>query len=288
VTYPFRQARYVYGTRKGTLGLCLHMSEGGDELVDYLAGDPARGVSSNFALLTTGVTWRMTGYDIASGSLNPDDRSSDKGYYGHSTLVDVLGDHWTDPNTWCISIEIAGHAAVGPNDKQIAALGDWAADMRARFPTLRGAFGHADQTDTKGCPGTTAAMKTAFVAVGGHGPWEVDVSEQVIEFSAPIAFTADDPANGAASWAADPPHEPLSRVMGNLQVDATVYIPDGIPHGRFVRIITGVTGRRIASVGSVTPTPAAPADCVQAIADGKAAQQEADRAAAIAAIEAAL
>jgi hypothetical protein len=171
MTYPYRAARFDYGPRKGTLGLCAHMSEGGDELVGYLAGNPARGVSANFALLTTGVMWQMLPNANASGSLNPADRSTDKAYYGHKYLVDVLGDHWTDPNTWVISLEIAGHAATGPNAKQVAAIVAWAADMKSQFPTLRGAFGHADQTDTKGCPGTTAAMRGVFDAIGGHGLW---------------------------------------------------------------------------------------------------------------------
>jgi hypothetical protein len=175
VSYPYRAARYQYGPRKGTLGLALHHSEGGDELVDYLAGNPARGVSANFALLQTGVMWQMTPLSTASGSLNPADRSTDKGYYGHSTLVAVLGDHWPDPNTWCISLEIAGHAATGPNPRQVEAIVKWAADMKVVFPTLRGAFGHADQTDTKGCPGTTPAMKSVFERIGGHGLWKGDM-----------------------------------------------------------------------------------------------------------------
>jgi hypothetical protein len=169
-TYPYVQARYDFGVRKGpTLGLMLHGSESESGLVGYLTRDPARNVSANFVCERTGRMVQMLDIDHASGSLNPQDRSSDKAYYGHQHLVDVLGQWWTDPNSAVISVEIEMYAAKGPNDAQVASLIDWGKDMRQRFPSIRGALGHADQTDTKGCPGSTPAIKAAFAGIGGHG-----------------------------------------------------------------------------------------------------------------------
>jgi hypothetical protein len=169
-TYTYVQARYDFGVRKGpTLGLMLHGSESESGLVGYLTRDPARNVSANFVCERTGRMVQMLDIDHASGSLNPNDRSSDKAYYGHQHLVDVLGAWWTDPNSAVISVEIEMYAAKGPNDAQVASLIDWGHDMRQRFPSIRGALGHADQTDTKGCPGSTPLIKSAFAGIGGHG-----------------------------------------------------------------------------------------------------------------------
>jgi hypothetical protein len=180
--YPWKTG-IDYGVRQGTLGLDFHMAEGGDGTVDYLARrqgetDAAwrtrvRGVSANAVCKSDGTIYNMVAWDHAAGALNPADRSTwDKGYYGAKYLQAVLGSHWPDPNTWSIAIEICGYRAIGPTDAQVRACVAWGADMRHRFPTLRGAFGHADQTDTKGCPGTTPNMKAIFAGVGGHGLWD--------------------------------------------------------------------------------------------------------------------
>ena len=181
-TYPFVPSYWDdYGTRDQTLGLMLHMAEGSGT-VGYLDKNfppggrpPPRGVSVHFVCELDGTLVQMLQLNQASGSLNPNDRSTDKAYYGHSHLVDVLGDWWPNPNEAVISIEIEGFAATGPNVKQRSALTLWAADMVRRFPTIRGALGHADQTNTKGCPGTTAAMKAVFASIGGHGLWPKEV-----------------------------------------------------------------------------------------------------------------
>lgn len=181
MTYPFRQG-IDYGPRKGTLGLALHMSEGGDGLVDYLARRPGetdaqwrtriRGVSANACFLSDGTVWQMVDWTHASGSMNPADRNpATTGYYNGTIIRDVLGDHYVDPNAWSISAEIAGRRADGPTDAQVRAVIAWGRDMAAMFPTLRGAYGHADQTDTKGCPGTTPNMRAIFDGLGGHGLW---------------------------------------------------------------------------------------------------------------------
>jgi hypothetical protein len=173
MSYPFVPAYWDnYGPRKGPLlGIGLHMAEGGGTVgyLDKIGTIPPRGVSVHAVCDRAGVVTQMLKWTDASGSLNPGDRSTEKGYYGHSVLVAVLGDWWTDPNSAIVSMEIEGMAATGPNALQVPAVIAWGLDMRRMFATIRGAFGHADQTDTKGCPGTTAAMKAIFAGIGGHG-----------------------------------------------------------------------------------------------------------------------
>jgi hypothetical protein len=180
-TYPFKQG-LDYGLRKGTLGLAFHMSEGRDGLVNYLARHTGetnaewskriRGVSANACILSDGTVWNMVAWHHASGSMNPADRNNaTSGYYNGTVIKAVLGSHFVDPNAWSISCEIAGFRAEGPTAKQVAAAVAWGEDMKSRFSTLRGAYGHHDQTDTKGCPGTTANMKRIFEELGGHGLW---------------------------------------------------------------------------------------------------------------------
>lgn len=196
MTYPFRQSYYHdYGDRKGTLGLDFHMSEGGDGLLDYL-GDggtpPLRGVSANYANLSDGTIWRMLGWNETAGTLNPADRATDTTYYGPRFLKAVLGDHWPDPNVWSISMEIAGYRDKGPTRPQVESAVAWAADMKARFPTLRGAFGHHDQSP-KGCPGTTPNMLEIFQRIGGHGLWTPTAEDPVGVNIVLQATTGSDP-----------------------------------------------------------------------------------------------
>lgn len=164
-----------YGPRKGpTLAVLFHMAEGGGTVgyLDKSGSAPARGVSVHYVIEYDGSAVRMLDLDDACGGLNPNDRSTDKAYYGHSTLVAVLGDWWRDPNSATIQFEYEGFQAKGPNPAQIATGVRIVRDLRKRFPELRGALGHADQTDTKFCPGTTAAMRSLFDQVGGHGLWK--------------------------------------------------------------------------------------------------------------------
>jgi hypothetical protein len=194
--YPFKQG-IDYGPRDGTLGLSFHMTEGGDGTLGFLqrhAGESmgewvnrVNGVSCNALLLTDGTIVQMLDWGHASGNLNPGDRAGEYGYYGHHHLVDVLGTHWTDPNTWTISMEICGyrstatapstwHLPPGPTPAQTAAAIAWGKEMTGRFPTLRGATGHHDQSP-KGCPGTTDNMKAIFDGIGGHGLWPEEVPD---------------------------------------------------------------------------------------------------------------
>jgi hypothetical protein len=177
VAYRYLQG-IDYGLRDGTLGLSFHMSEGFDGLPEYLARhsgetnqewrDRVRGVSCNAAILSTGEVVQMLDWSHCSGNLNPADRAGEYGFYGHSKLVDVLGDHWPDPNMWTISAELAGFRANGPTDAQVKASIAWGLEMRDQFPTIRGSVGHHDQS-TKACPGKTANMLAIFEGIGGHG-----------------------------------------------------------------------------------------------------------------------
>ena len=182
--YPFKQG-IDYGPRKGTLGLAFHMAEGGDGTVTWLAqraGESrtewiarVRGVSANAVIKTDGTVVQMVHWGNASGSMNPKDRAGTTGFYNINVLKSVLGQHFGDPNAYSISAEICGFRKDGPTDAQVNSAIAWGRDMASRFPTLRGAYGHADQTDTKGCPGLTTNMRRIFDALGGHGLWRIDM-----------------------------------------------------------------------------------------------------------------
>lgn len=186
----FVPARYDYGPLNIPVrGFGLHMAEGGGT-VGYLANNPARGVSVHFVVQYDGDIVQMLAIDHACGGMNPDDRSTNKVYYGHDILVAVLGTYWTDPNAATIQVEIEGFAKDGPNPKQVAALLALAAELRIRVPSIRGAIGHADQTDTKKCPGTTPAMRGVFDSIGGHGVWSSDPVPMPIVSTVPVLISA--------------------------------------------------------------------------------------------------
>lgn len=302
MTYPFRQG-IDYGPRKGTLGLSLHMSEGGDGLVDYLARRPGetiaqwktrvRGVSANVCFLSDGTAWQMVDWSHASGSMNPADRNpATTGYYNGTIIRDVLGDHYVDPNAWSISAEIAGRRADGPTDAQVRAVIAWGRDMAAMFPTLRGAYGHADQTDTKGCPGTTPNMRAIFDGLGGHGLWKGDAMSIYVRKDQPGRFTipAGKAVRGwqpdgsgwkvAKTWAAAPsassgPYDyTLGRVSGTASPSSLIHVAAGYFAGLYV------------STSDVEETAApapAPVDCSQAIAAAVTAERDRVKQAAAAA-----
>lgn len=167
-----------YGARAGTLGFAVHMAEGGDGTLAYLArrgGESdtnwrtrVRGVSANFVILSTGEIVQMVGWSRASGSMNPRDRGPSTGFYNTRVIQDVLGGYYVNPNAWSLSVEVTGYRKDGPNAKQVAALLELVAEARRRYPSLKGAYGHADQTSYKGCPGLSDAMLTFWDKVG-HG-----------------------------------------------------------------------------------------------------------------------
>jgi hypothetical protein len=209
MSYPFVAAYWdTYGARKGpTLGIGLHMAEGGGTVgyLDKIGTIPPRGVSVHAVCDRAGVVTQMLKWGDASGSLNPADRSTEKGYYGHSVLLAVLGSWWTDPNSAIVSMEIEGYAAAGPNALQVPAVIAWGLDMRRMFTTIRGAFGHADQTDTKGCPGTTPAMKAIFAGLGGHGLFVKPPVVPVVAGDPPMHSFTTKPI-GSAKFDAVPAH----------------------------------------------------------------------------------
>lgn len=179
MAYPFIQG-IDYGPRKGTEGLGFHMTEGNGGYGDvrYLARradetiaewhDRVRGVSAHFVIINDGTIYQMLGWTRAAGTMNPRDQSDSAGFYRQSIINAVLGLHEADPNAYTISTEVAGKRAVGPTDAQVKSMLALVADARARFPSLRGAYGHADQTATKECPGTSANMLRFWNTVG-HG-----------------------------------------------------------------------------------------------------------------------
>lgn len=187
MTYPFLQG-IDYGPRSGTLGISFHMSEGYDGLPTFLArhlGEDlhewarrVNGVSCHAAILSTGRIVQMVDWGHACGNLNPDDRAGEYGYYGGHHLRDVLGAGWTDPNMWTVSAELAGFRAKGPTTAQVTASIQWGREMIARFPTIRGATGHHDQSP-KECPGLTTNMKAIFEGLGGHGLWPEQREDEV-------------------------------------------------------------------------------------------------------------
>lgn len=277
MTYPFIKAAYDYGPRtRPALGLMYHMAEGGGTVgyLDDVGPPPSRGVSVHAVCEYSGLVVQMLPWSHISGSLNPADRSVDTGYYGHSALVDVLGGFWTDPNTVVLSMEIEGFAAKGPNAAQVAGAIAWGRDMTVHFPTLRGALGHTDQTDTKGCPGLTAAMKSIFTGVGGHGLWtrkaDVNTTITVLPFggtyvipagATPVGIKLDSHGVVVAKkeWTAKP-------APSSAHYDATV-VTDAVHGNPYLRCVDGFFEGYLVSTATVTetPNPAPTPDCDAAV-----------------------
>ena len=285
--------RYVqgidYGLRTGTRGLSFHMSEGGDGLVGYLArrsGETdaqwrqrVNGVSCHVAILSTGEVVQMLRWDRACGNLNPNDRAGEYGYYGHQHLVDVLGDGWTNPNEWTLSVELAGYRAKGPTDAQVKSAVAWGLEMKAMFPTLRGATGHHDQSP-KECPGLTANMRAIFDGVGGHGLWgkELDVQAEITDLTPKLVTTTTN-----ATW-----YELDGKTVqspGHAQLTDR-FSPYGVGTKRAIYVTPGGGPRRLVLVTPTAVKPVPALDCTDEVADARAAEYERVRAAAIKAVEA--
>jgi len=170
VTYPFVQATFDYGPRRGpALAFVVHMAEGGGT-VGYLSREPARGVSVHYVIEYTGRIVQMLLEGHASGSIDPSNiRTSDDpdGFYGVTAAEAVMGSCWSNPNAACISVEIEGFAASGPNAAQHGSLRTLVDDVRSRYPAI-GLLGHRDFADYKACPGRLIH----WTELGGHGPRE--------------------------------------------------------------------------------------------------------------------
>lgn len=296
-TYPWRKG-LDYGPRKGTLGLSFHMTEGSGGYPDVAwltqkSGESkatwaarVSGVSAHIVLTSDGTPYQMVPFDNSSGNLNPNDRAGEYGYYGGHHLRDVLGSGWTDPNAYTLSMEIAGKRADGPTNAQVTAAIAWANDMKARYPSLRGATGHHDQSP-KECPGLTPNMRAIFDGVGGHGLWavqepEVTITITVLPFggkyvikagTSPTAVKLDAAGKVTASktWTA-------TQTDSSAAYDATVNVP-GLGGNPFLRCTNGFFEDWLLSASQVEETPNPPN------ADAIAAQRERDRLAMIAAVE---
>jgi hypothetical protein len=208
--YQFIHSWYdSYGPRKGTRALFTHFTEGAGGWPDvyYLAdgasrtaagysrGDgPARGVSVNFVILGAGAgkddgkIIRMLGWDRASGSINPNAlrRDNDPTFtapdgssvtYGYGVSKAVLGDGWSDPNAWGLSVELAGKAADGPSAKQSESLAALMAEVRVRYGATVGALGHRDEQNYKPCPG----HRVLWASLGGHGKPAAVIPEDAVK-----------------------------------------------------------------------------------------------------------
>jgi hypothetical protein len=222
-----------YGRRRSTLGWNIHMAEGGDGTVGWLARrsgeteqawrNRVNGVSANFVVLTDGEVVQMVGWDRAAGNLNPADRSTDKAFYGRRFLIEVLGDRWTDPNSHTLSVEICGFRKAGPSQAQVDSVVELVAEGTRRFPTIVGAFGHADQTDTKGCPGTAPLMLELWRRIG-HGAFkEADMPGLDLRpvLGVPVTtVTVDVPKGAEAIYSTD-------RRRDQLDVNATARTATG-------------------------------------------------------------
>lgn len=295
MTYTYVQAACDYGLRKGpTLALVFHMAEGGGTVsyLDNIGSPPRLGVSANFVCEYSGRMVQMLPLDHASGSLHPGDIASEKPYYKGSIFKAVLGDWWDDPNSASISVEIEGFASSGPGSGQVKALIAWAADMAARFPTIRGAVGHADQTDVKACPGASSNMRAIFDGIGGHGLWAGgDMAGLAIRLAATASTSTPWTSFGTAKVVG-------TGKAGKRTSDGShVALPDGLDLGCVQKgtlvtahetwvagspvLVTNVNGYETAVYAAdATFSPIAPptTDCTAAIAAAVAKQKAADAA----------
>lgn len=126
------------------------------------------------------------------------------------------------------------------------------------------------------------AELSAYASSPNQGGPNQDMGEFVTPF-APIPFAI---AGSTRSWTPTAPYVELDAVSGTLPCEATVYINQtAVPHGPFVRIQTGTTGRRLvaAAAGVLGAAPTSPpVDCSGPVA----AEHERTRQQAIAAAEA--
>lgn len=181
MSFPFRQARFDYGPRRGpALAFVVHMAEGGGT-VDYLAGEPARGVSVHYVVEYGGRVVQMLSLEHAAGSINPASlRTTDdaNGLYGARFARAALGRWASDPNAATISCELEGFARDGPNPKQLAGLRAIRAELVDRYPGIVN-LGHRDFQDYKPCPGTHVPWNE----IGGHAVGEVHELRQAFRWS---------------------------------------------------------------------------------------------------------
>lgn len=280
-----------FGPRKGTLGWAVHMTEGNGGIGDvvYLAQrssetiaawrERVNNVSAHFVIINTGAVYQMVGWGRAAGSMNPAMDSDDVGFYRQSVIEKVLGQVEYNPNAYSLAVELAGKRAVGPTEAQIDSLLELVALSREKYPTLRGAYGHADQTDTKGCPGVAPQMMRFWRQVG-HGLFLPDgaggdTGEPDEEIDVGPAFDTTGAAIGQATVTKEGSNiiatedgEFVPVELGLVRnVFATVVIKDGRYDEQPAYLVqipgTDSTGLLLAALASYVPNPppvAAPKD----------------------------
>jgi hypothetical protein len=170
MTYPFVQAKwYTPGAITEYRALVVHMAEGGGT-VGYFTR-VLRDVSASHVIEYSGRIVQMVKDGDASHCqhTSPEPYTSENyGIYSSLTGRAVLGaDGWANVNRYVFAVEIEGFRATGPNDAQKAALKSLVADLRKRFPSIRGLLGHRDVQD-KSCPGALIP----WAEIGGHGLFE--------------------------------------------------------------------------------------------------------------------
>lgn len=274
MSYPFVASHVRLGRARGPrLALVVHMAEGGGT-VGYLSRPNPNGVAVHFVIEYSGRTVQMLeltemGASIRASAIRASDDPD--GFYGRSHALAVMG-VWADtrhgtpgPNHASIQVEVEGFARSGPNPAQNAALAALYLDLRTRYPGIR-SLGHRDFASYKACPGRSIAWRL----VGGHGravaeppvpPRPPARPERTLEddvvivetFPSPRSAVADEPVRSFTFDVETGVFRELGKVAaGTYSVDATVrFLRETSPKGLFVRLVTGPTGRRLVSAGSV-------------------------------------
>jgi hypothetical protein len=216
----FVPAKYDdYGTRKGPVkALVYHMAEGWNVWRYLSTGNIARGVSVHFTVEDDGEIVQMLNLSRISGSINPNTlrtTTDENDYYGYKHAKGVLGSWWSNPNNAVLSVEVAGKAADGPNDKQVAAMIRLFEYIRRQYPDIA-PLGHRDFQSVKRCPGSTGTMKAAFKGMGGHG----------LDYKKPPE--AQTPAGGVNTGKDDKDNEMIVSTGGIVTTsNSTVSLKDG-------------------------------------------------------------
>lgn len=302
MAYPFVQSRIDIGPRRGPiLGFVVHTAQGGGT-VGYLDGTGPDGnthdVSVHYVIEGTGRIVQMLREDHAHTSIRTSAiRMTDDadGFFGRSAAKAVLG-AWADiaatlgPNHSTIAVEIEGFAEQGPNDKQVIALVALISDVRGRYPRI-GLLGHRDFASYKQCPGRLIPWSR----LGGHGPAQESVevrfanssgygvtSGKRITLPAGTVWTFLDGAYGG-KLAAEATVDVLARadsVTGKYVIEISTGVPyiDKVARPTLVLVETATAPTDAPPAADATPYSA------DDLANAKAAQHEATRAAAIAAV----
>lgn len=183
--YRYVHATHDYGkSPKPKGGIVIHMAEGCNTVAYLSGGNVLRGVSANFVVTAKGEIVQMLPLDHTSGSINVNDvrtDTDDDGFWGRRYTRFYSDDILSGAaNQRTISIECDGKARsawtcdgktypAGLNPKQVAALTELVAVLRAKFAQRLGVNGHRDFADYKACPGKATGIQAVLAAVG-HGP----------------------------------------------------------------------------------------------------------------------